>query len=983
MANKELIDYIDIFREKAELGKLVIFVGSGVSCNIDGMPSWSELVAKMAKEVGYSHCASCEKKQAECEKFCVYRDKYSSDEYLKIPQYVFNKDPEKYRKMIVDSFTAEKADSPLSHEIFEINPAHIITTNFDSLLESSSHPTREQCDVIINDKDLLTAEKSKYIIKMHGDLDSPDTLVFKEEDYLDYSQNHILIELFVKSLLVDHTILFVGYSLNDYNIKLIVSWINYLKQSNDVNSSDRKIGYIVFDQEPEDNTIKEYFRKYSIDTINIHGMPLVPEIPDSIPNILGKRLYSFLHSVSSPSLDAALYGSSVFAGRMIDFLFPHKYIDYVTLLSSLKISPYRLANHELTVYKDEDFSLIEKIMVNKDECSNKLGFLFVNAGIFKIFSPDESQFIDLDREQNNELFDNRLFDLYLEDNYTELASLITTADIPAMEKMFFRGIIEGYNELAADYSSIDYNTLSTDEKVAFLHNNALLEYASFPIQFDKFRVINYISNLAQQREKNLYDHYEKLYTGNIEGKDKQKELLEKLKKNITKTTTFFFGCSIEPIAEMRNNAIKEYLFYFSNALFFNISSDAADFFLPYIEAVICANCELAARKSGVGGILSNNKKYQPDYVDFDIITKFIGTKKLSLIMHEHDLKEFDVNDEDTTHLVECFENLCDSIQSLHKTGYNHGTLVCLCNLALVLEKIPISDENAKRLAAAIDKILADSFFIESFFSTNMPDYSCSLDAISDICAKIPIKPCIETFKKIVGCPKFFDYVYNISLPKLRKLTNCILAYDRTDFIESELCSMVESETDMKKRICLLRLVFKYISSKEKKESFSGYIIANFTNIGSQAIYDFVFSGWVSPSEENIEELIQKIAAKEKEQKPGIVKIPDPVQMMLECIYILYLKGIIKDLSPLKVLSGNYPHLQFLLNPTDFDYTQVDFSDYMWMNFARQGNLMKHFVNHSSEIRPKLIQSLQNGEAGDDQRKILYRFMTNDTEIWTL
>ena len=96
---------------------------------------------------------------------------------------------------------------------------------------------------------MLNADKSKYIIKMHGDVLRPETIVLKEQDYLEYSQKHVLIELFVKSLLADHTILFLGYSLNDYNVKLIVSWINYLRSQNKAFSKDRKVGYIVLDAE--------------------------------------------------------------------------------------------------------------------------------------------------------------------------------------------------------------------------------------------------------------------------------------------------------------------------------------------------------------------------------------------------------------------------------------------------------------------------------------------------------------------------------------------------------------------------------------------------------------------------------------------------------------------------------------------------------------------------------------------------------------
>lgn len=156
----------------------------------------------------------------------------STDEFLKIPQYVFNKNQEQYKQILQENISAESIDAPLSSVIFDINPAHIITTNYDHLIEASSNILCEQYQIVVNDKDLLNAEKGKYIIKMHGDISEVDSIVLKEQDYLDYSQRHVLIELFVKSLLTDHIVLFLGYSLNDYNIKLILGWLNYMRSQN-------------------------------------------------------------------------------------------------------------------------------------------------------------------------------------------------------------------------------------------------------------------------------------------------------------------------------------------------------------------------------------------------------------------------------------------------------------------------------------------------------------------------------------------------------------------------------------------------------------------------------------------------------------------------------------------------------------------------------------------------------------------------------
>lgn len=62
MSYDELLTYISLFREKAEQGKLVLFVGAGVSQNVDGMPSWNALIQNMAGAINYSRCNFCRHK---------------------------------------------------------------------------------------------------------------------------------------------------------------------------------------------------------------------------------------------------------------------------------------------------------------------------------------------------------------------------------------------------------------------------------------------------------------------------------------------------------------------------------------------------------------------------------------------------------------------------------------------------------------------------------------------------------------------------------------------------------------------------------------------------------------------------------------------------------------------------------------------------------------------------------------------------------
>ena len=111
---------------------------------------------------------------------------------------------------------------------------------------------------------------------MHGDVESITSLVLKkEEDYLQYSSSHTLIETFIKSLFVNHTILFIGYGIGDYNIKLIMSWVDGILQNQRKQKDNNRFSYyfINSDSEPLKDYEKEYYRRQNIFVIESSDVP--------------------------------------------------------------------------------------------------------------------------------------------------------------------------------------------------------------------------------------------------------------------------------------------------------------------------------------------------------------------------------------------------------------------------------------------------------------------------------------------------------------------------------------------------------------------------------------------------------------------------------------------------------------------------------------------------------------------------------------
>ena len=217
--DKELQSIKQKIQEYQEKNKIVFFVGSGVSA-ISGMPNWKQLVIEIANKVGY-------KLQKNGDDYFI-----SSNEYLKIPQ-IFYDSLAPSKKKNYFSFVRKKLNKKASTNtvhslLMQINPYHILTTNYDNLLEQAAIETGRVYSLINSDAAVSRASTQKYIIKVHGDFEK-NNFVLKEEDYLNYDENFKLIEALLKSILATNLVIFIGYSLGDYNIKLIQNWVKQVQ----------------------------------------------------------------------------------------------------------------------------------------------------------------------------------------------------------------------------------------------------------------------------------------------------------------------------------------------------------------------------------------------------------------------------------------------------------------------------------------------------------------------------------------------------------------------------------------------------------------------------------------------------------------------------------------------------------------------------------------------------------------------------------
>nr|WP_231633582.1 SIR2 family protein [Helicobacter pylori] len=110
-------------------------------------------------------------------------------------------------------------------EIVKLNIKNLITTNWDNLFEQAINEEGRFFNIIKSDKDIGSSTGFAKFIKMHGSLDE-NNIVFKEQDYLEYSKYFPLIENYIKGVFSTDTVILLGYSLSDQNVKQIISWVN-------------------------------------------------------------------------------------------------------------------------------------------------------------------------------------------------------------------------------------------------------------------------------------------------------------------------------------------------------------------------------------------------------------------------------------------------------------------------------------------------------------------------------------------------------------------------------------------------------------------------------------------------------------------------------------------------------------------------------------------------------------------------------------
>ncbi|HSL03487.1 MAG TPA: SIR2 family protein [Nitrospiraceae bacterium] len=204
--------------------KVILFVGSGVSKNL-GLPLFSELVQHLAVELNYDP-----------EIFATHGDYLALAEYYQLVKGTIG--PLRSWMDRTWHTGVDLSKSEIHKLIVELDFPIIYTTNYDTWLEQSYALQKRDYVKIANGGDLIKVKPGvAQIIKFHGDTEDDASIVLTESSYFSRLDFESPLDIKLRSDLLGKSVLFIGCSLSDINIRYMLYKLNLQWKSSSYTSA--------------------------------------------------------------------------------------------------------------------------------------------------------------------------------------------------------------------------------------------------------------------------------------------------------------------------------------------------------------------------------------------------------------------------------------------------------------------------------------------------------------------------------------------------------------------------------------------------------------------------------------------------------------------------------------------------------------------------------------------------------------------------
>jgi hypothetical protein len=191
----------------------------------------------------------------------LVKERLEAKDYLIASELLKSNLADKWTGILEIEFQQAADISRLHRAIISLGQRIIVTTNFDKLIETAWNDAKiTHYPKVISKIDQqvfkLFRDNESYLIKIHGSIDEPENIVFDKTSFQRAAFSNRFYQDLIETLLLTHTFLFIGFSMDDPAVSLLV-------ESHAYRYADTRPHYAFISgkQQPEIDNISRSIRK--------------------------------------------------------------------------------------------------------------------------------------------------------------------------------------------------------------------------------------------------------------------------------------------------------------------------------------------------------------------------------------------------------------------------------------------------------------------------------------------------------------------------------------------------------------------------------------------------------------------------------------------------------------------------------------------------------------------------------------------------
>lgn len=172
-----------------------------------------------------------------------------------------------------------KGDNTEISDFLSSRACRIVTTNYDKLAEKLAG--ENECQSLTPGLPIPRSSARVKVYHVHGSIDSPENMVVTSDDYFKFMNSSSYFSKKLSTVLHENTVVILGYSLGDTNLKSIISDYKGFSRNHVIGSN-----LFLVSKSPVDQSVKDYYSHcYGIrviDSTEVHDF--FRALNNSLPN---------------------------------------------------------------------------------------------------------------------------------------------------------------------------------------------------------------------------------------------------------------------------------------------------------------------------------------------------------------------------------------------------------------------------------------------------------------------------------------------------------------------------------------------------------------------------------------------------------------------------------------------------------------------------------------------------------------------------